>query len=102
MTAQLMFNRTKRSAALPGGKHVRAAERERAMGDGAKHDATASGRSEERSGEALFRVPRRPLERSSGAARPARPGGFANKPADLCERSAKQGASAGGGRASER
>lgn len=37
------------------GKHVRAAERERAMGDSAKHDATASGRSEERSGEGLFR-----------------------------------------------
>ena len=32
--------------------------------------------------------PSRPLERSSGAARLARPGGFANKPADLCERSA--------------
>lgn len=72
------------------------------MGDGAKHDTTASGRSEERSGEALFRVPRRLLERSSGAARPARPGGVANKPADLCERSEYQGASAGGGRASER
>ena len=73
---------------VTGGIHVRAAERERARGDSAKRDAPASGRSEERSGEALFRVPSRPHERSSGAARLARPGGVANKPADLCERSA--------------
>lgn len=102
MTAQLMFNRTKRSAALPGGKHVRAAERERAMGDSAKHDATASGRSEERSGEGLFRGPEPPARAEQRSRPPARPVGVANKPADLCERSAEQGASAGGGRASER
>ena len=88
MTAQLMFNRTKRSAALPGGKHVRAAERERARGDSAKRDAPASGRSEERSGEGLFRETEPPARAEQRGSPPARPGGVANKPADLCERSA--------------
>ena len=72
------------------------------MGDGAKHDATASGRSEERSGEGLFRETESPARAEQRGSPPARPGGVANKPADLCERSAEQGASAGGGRASER
>ena len=70
------------------GIHVRAAERERAMGDGAKHDATASGRSEERSGEGLFRGPETPARAEQRSRPTARPGGVANKPADLCERSA--------------
>lgn len=73
---------------VTGGIHVRAAERERAMGDGAKHDATASGRSEERSGEGLFRGPEPPARAEQRSRPPTRPGGFANKPADLCERSA--------------
>lgn len=58
------------------------------MGDGAKHDATASGRSEERSGEGLFRETEPPARAEQRGSPPARPGGVANKPADLCERSA--------------
>ena len=70
------------------GIHVRAAERERARGDSAKRDAPASGRSEERSGEGLFRGPEPPARAEQRSRPPARPGGVANKPADLCERSA--------------